>query len=288
MRIAFVGDVHGRIFHALAALSVLQEREGAPFDLIIQVGDLGYPDPARADEPSKRYLAVDPAEGDLARLMETDAARAERLRALRASFGVAIHFVRGNHEDFDWLRGLPIDAATSTAPAGPFDILRYVRDGTVLDLEGFRIAFLGGVEELPGDASIDASAYETLADLGPGAIDLLVTHEGPYGSSTGYHGDVHGSQLMSDLLASLRPRYHAFGHAHSMFGPSALEDTTCLGLDALVASALWHPEARGLKPGCMAVLDTLRGELRHVTDTWLAEFPTPFDFGTWAAPLLDG
>jgi Icc-related predicted phosphoesterase len=287
MRIAFAGDVHGRIFHALAALSMLRERDGAPFDLIVQVGDLGYPDPARADAASKRYLAVDPAEADLARLMEADGETAACVRDVGASLGGALHFVRGNHEDFDWLRGLRVDG-DGTARADPHDTLRYVPDGTLLDIDGFRIAFLGGVEELPGDASIDATAHEALAGLGAGAVDLLVTHEGPYGSSTGYHGDVHGSRLMSDLLAALRPRYHVFGHAHSTFGPTTVGATACLGLDALVASVLWHPEARGLKPGCLAVLDNSRGELRHVTEPWLAAFPTPFDFEAWARGRTDG
>lgn len=44
MLIGFVGDVHGRVFHAIAALATWQVRTGKRFDLLIQVGDLGaYP-----------------------------------------------------------------------------------------------------------------------------------------------------------------------------------------------------------------------------------------------------
>jgi len=284
--IAFVGDVHGRAFHALAALVTLQEQLETHFDFIVQVGDLGFPDPERADVFSKRYLEADPAEGDLTRLLVATGSRAEALRRMRGRLTGAMHFVRGNHEDVPWLNGLPVDAGARTAPADPFDLLRYVPDGSVLDISGLRMAFLGGVEELPGDAAIDRAAYGALLELGPGSIDLLVTHEGPYGSSRGYRGDVLGSQLMTDLVTRLRPAFHVFGHAHQRLGPERLGETAYLGVDALVASAIWQPDARGLKAGCLAVLDTETRELRHVDDGWLGAFPTPFDFDEWAEAVM--
>jgi Icc-related predicted phosphoesterase len=281
--IAFVGDVHGRMFHALAALVTLQERLAKGFDLVIQVGDLGFPDPARADEATKRYLAVDPSERDLGIFLNAAGAHAEALRAIRERLGQPLLFVRGNHEDFAWLAGLPVDTRTGTAPADPFDLLHYVPDGTVLDRGGVRIAFLGGVEELPGEPHIDAAAYDALLGLAPGSIDVLVSHEGPYGSGTRYGGETAGSPLMSRLLAHLEPRHHVFGHMHQLAGPRAFGPTTYLGLDGLVASALWHPEARGLKPGCLGVLDTATGKLTPITDAWLADFPTPLEFDRWCA-----
>ena len=47
------------------------------------------------------------------------------------------------------------------------------------------------------------------------------------------------------------------------------------------ASARWEPDARGLQPGCMGLLDTETSSLEPLTDDWLAEFPTPFDFAPW-------
>lgn len=286
MRIAFIGDMHGRAFHALAAVLTMEEQLETPFDLILQVGDFGYPDPARADAPTQRYLAVDPAEADLARLLAADGERAEALSHLRARLPGPIHFLRGNHEDFSWLQGLLAHPARGTAPADPFDLFHYVADGTVLDIGGLRIAFLGGVEELPGEAAIDVGAHQALLDRAAGAVDLLVTHEGPFGSSRGYHGDVHGSALVTRLIETLQPSYHVFGHAHQILGPGQIGRTTYLGVDGLVASPIWHPEASGLKPGCLATLDTATGELQHVTDEWLASFPTPFDFDAWAGAAL--
>lgn len=280
MLIAFLGDVHGRVFHAVAAFAELQERLGRQLDFLVQVGDMGaFPDPARMDEFTKRYLEVDPSEADFARLLQAGGERVAQVGRMRDRLGGAIHFVRGNHEDFDWLDGLPIDG--QTAQADSFDALRYVPDATVLDVGGVRIAWLGGVEELPGQPAIDREAYGALMELGPGAIDVLVTHQGPYGTTVGHYGNVQGSKLMTELVDRLQPRYHVAGHAHELCGPKAFGPTTYLGMASIVASARWQPDARGLQPGCLAVLDTETGELRPITDDWLAGFDAPFDFDAW-------
>lgn len=288
MLVAFIGDVHGMVFHAFAALATLQERVGRRFDLLIQVGDMGaYPDRARMDAASLRYLEADPSQGDFARLLRADGERAERLRCLRERFAGPIHFIRGNHEDFPWLQQLPVDTASATAAVDPFDLLRYVPDGTVLAFGDLRVAFLGG-EESGGsvdDGEIDAAAYGTLMHCEPGAIDLLVTHDAPYGLSTGYHGQTQGSRLITALVERVQPRFHVAGHYH-LNGPRSYGRTTFLCLSQLVDSPIWHPEARGLREGCMAVLDTKTGDLRPVTGSWLSAFPTPFDFDSWAEGIL--
>jgi hypothetical protein len=194
-----------------------------------------------------------------------------------------------NHEDFGWLASLPVDPASRTAQVDGFDIFRYVPDGTVLAAGGgVRLGFLGGVEEISGEPHIDRAAYDALMSLSPGSVDVLVTHEGPYGSSTGYRGDTHGSPLISDLLHHLRPSFHVAGHGHQLSGPRGYGATTYVGLDALVASRRRHPEARGLKPGCLAVLDTGARRLTPVTDEWLGDIETPFDFDTWCEMRLPG
>jgi hypothetical protein len=48
-----------------------------------------------------------------------------------------------------------------------------------------------------------------------------------------------------------------------------------------VVSPIWQPEARRLKAGCPAVLDTVTADLWPVTDAWLANFETPSDFASW-------
>ena len=286
MLIGFLGDVHGRVFDAIAALATWQERTDKRFDLLVQVGDLGaFPDPTRTDAATSRYLEADPAEADFSRLLRADGGLARGLRRATKQFAGPIHFLRGNQEDFVWLAQLPVDPATRTAPVDPFDLFRYVPDETVLEFDRVTLAFLGGVEEHSDARAIDRTSYQSLMDLGPGTVDVLVTHQGPYGSSMGFRGDVHGSHLMTRLVEHLRPAFHVAGHAHQLSGPTTIAHTTYLGLDGLVPSARWHPEEKGLKSGCLGVLDTETASLQPVTDSWLGEFETPIDFDAWSEGL---
>jgi len=287
MLIGFIGDLHGRVFHAIAAVATWQRRIGRRFDLVVQVGDLGAITRLdNLDPASDPYRAADPSAADLARLLTATGDIAHLLSDIARDLSRPIRFIRGNHDDLAWLASLPMDARTRTAPTDPFGIFQFVADGTVMEVEGLRVAFLGGVEEEEGEPHIDLLAYRSLMELGPGVIDLLVTHEGPYGSSIGYNGDTHSSPLISRLLDALRPAFHVAGHAHQLSGPRAFGSTTYLGLDGIVASPRWYPEARGLQPGSLATIDTSVGQLIPVLDPWLRSFPKPFDFASWAADFL--
>lgn len=287
MLIGFIGDVHGQVFHALAAVARWQEYAGRTFDLLFQVGDMGaFPDPSQMEAASLRYLATDPSQADFSRLLLMDGPQAEQLHALRRSLASPIYFIRGNHEDVAWLRHLPHDTTTGTAGVDPFDLFHYVPDGTAPQLKGLRIACLGGIETPEeGEAeesAIDQDAYQALLKRGTGKTDVLITHDAPYGVSVGYHGQVQGSRLITHLIERTQPTFHVAGHL-ALIGPRVYGSTTSLILEGLVASSLWNPQARGLEPGCLAILDTVAARLAPVTDPWLASFPTPFDADAWLA-----
>lgn len=282
MLIGFVGDLHGRVLHALALIVTWQKQNGRRFDMLIQVGDMGaFRDMSSLEQTANRHFALDPSQRDFVRLVQADAGLAEALSTLGGTIGTPVHFIRGNHEDFALLENLPRDSGSGPAAVDRFGLLRFVPDGTVMRFGKLRFAFLGGVDERNDAAGIDRGAYEALLALEPGSIDVLVTHQGPYGSSTGFRGDIHGSQMISQLIERIRPSFHVAGHAHVLSGPTRFGDTSYLGLDCIVASPLYHPEAQGLQPGCLAVLDTDHGDLRPITDDWLADFETPFDFERW-------
>ncbi|MAG37667.1 MAG: hypothetical protein CL878_15640 [Dehalococcoidia bacterium] len=288
MIIGFIGDVHGHVYEAIAAAVTWQMQTGKRFDLLLQVGDLGaFPDPAQMDAATSRYLAVDPAQLDFSHLLAATGVRAEYLLGIRKQLCSPIYFVRGNHEDFAWLAALPIAEETKTAPVDRFGLFRYVPDGTVLEFDEVRIACLGRVEKRTDSepAGIDRTAYETLLEMSPGSIDVLVTHQGPYGIGRGFRGQVQGSRLMTQLIEHLQPAFHLGGHLHHLNGPLTFGPTTYLGLNGLTPSARWHPEQTGLQPGCLAVLDTEAQTLSPVTDPWLSRFPTPVDFEAWAGGL---
>jgi hypothetical protein len=64
LKIGFVGDIHGRVFHTLAVLTEWQKIQNEKLDLIIQVGDLGaFPDPDEEMRYSK-FILEDPTELD--------------------------------------------------------------------------------------------------------------------------------------------------------------------------------------------------------------------------------
>lgn len=55
-----------------------------------------------------------------------------------------------------------------------------------------------------------------------GPIDLLISHSPPYGimDENGY-----GSKALLDLVLRLKPKIHAFGHAHGGYGKQQIGDT---------------------------------------------------------------
>ena len=271
MIIAFIGDVHGLVFHALALAATWQAKAGKRFDHLIQVGDMAaYPESDRADAAHKRFVALNPAQADFSRLLEAEGERASGLTTVRNELP-PIHFVRGNHEDFDFLNQLHVDESDGSAKVDPFDLIRYVPDATVMQLGGLRVAFLGGIE-------IDGKDDR--------AIDVLVTHEPPYGTSLGYRADNWGSKLIKTLIEETQPRFHVAGHVHHVSGPRRNGQTTSWTLSGLVASASWYPELNGFELGCLAVLDTDTGTLRPIADEWMPDFDTKtFDVDAWLKGL---
>jgi Icc-related predicted phosphoesterase len=255
--------LHGRVFHALGVVVRWQQESGKQLDLIVQVGDLGaWPDPARADEATKRFAQSDPGEFDFSRLLHLGEAERRALVALRQRLSTPVLFIAGNHEDEAWLEQLET-GHTPPILVDPVGLYQYVPDGTVLDVQACTIGFAGGED-------ISDEAYDGLVALGEG-LDILVTHDAPRGVSRGWSGDVQGSERLLRLIETMRPRYHVFGHLHRTIGPVQVANTTCVGLAQLVASVPSNP-SQIINPGSLGVLDTVRNEFHLVQDEWLAEF----------------
>ena len=72
MKIGFVGDIHGRVFHMLAVLAAWQQIEREKLDLIVQVGDFGaFPVPDEAMRAS-RFVMEDPTELDFSQYLHAE------------------------------------------------------------------------------------------------------------------------------------------------------------------------------------------------------------------------
>lgn len=278
MLIAFVGDVHGCVLHAMAALLRLERAEDHRPDAVVQVGDFGaFPGPDRLESVDREYVALSPAQGDVFRLLDPSPALASALRRFRRRLARPVIVVSGNHEDHDWLDEKHRESATDRVAIDDFGIFEHVADGSVLQLDGLAIAFLGRVDAPGARCHFDAVAMDALMALEPGAVDILVTHDGPYGLSTNWRGDVQGSKAITELIASLRPRLHVSGHYHHINGPRSYGPTTSYALANLVPPARRRhgPDAlnadQRVAPGSLGVLDTETWSFRYVTESWLGE-----------------
>ncbi|MBL7496574.1 metallophosphoesterase [Frankia sp. CNm7] len=276
MKIAFVGDVHGCVRHALGAAVLLQERRGIRLDAVIQVGDLGaYPSPERFDGASRRFARDNPAQDDFFRLLDPSPRFAEGVRGALGQVGPML-FVSGNHEDHDWLAGLHEAAGADVVPVDPGGACRHVACGSVLALAGQRVAFLGLIE-VAGKMDLDERAYTRLMGLEPGDVDVLVTHDGPYGMSRDWRGNVQGSAKLSRLIEHLQPWLHVSGHYHHVNGPRRYGRTTSYALHQLVRpkASRWDPASvnpeQRVTAGSVGLLDTDAGDFTYVHDDWLAD-----------------
>jgi Icc-related predicted phosphoesterase len=276
MKVAFIGDVHGHVRHMLGALVLLQQHRGLRLDAAIQVGDMGaYPTPERMDAPSRRFAAENPAEKDFFRLLDPSPEFASAVRGARELVPPVL-FASGNHEDFEWLAALHEARGAAVAPVDALDALRHVECGHIEIVAGQRIAFLGRVEE-PGYMDLDEAAYARLLATAPGTVDVLVTHDGPFGLCQDWRGATKGSPKLARLIEHLQPRLHVGGHYHHENGPRQYGRTTSYALAELVnpKTNRRRPEranpGQRVTPGSIALLDTDTYEAEYLHDEWLAE-----------------
>lgn len=271
MKIAFIGDIHGRVFHALAALAKWQKSNGKKFDLIIQAGDLGaypYPDESLLNN---RFVKNDTTELDFSRLISGGREVDEFASVIKSELTSPVYFIRGNHEDFQWLDSLA--GAGGFCDTDRYGLFRYIKDGTVGSFGDTTMAFLGGAEfGAKNGGELDRAALEKLMSLDK-RINILVTHETHHGIGFSYHGLTQGSRYITELVEHLKPEYHITAHYHHMIGPHDRYGTIHLGLNNLVLPLRGKP-GRNLRPGCIAVLDTETGNTGFVKESWLTEINT--------------
>lgn len=171
---------------------------------------------------------------------------------------VPVYWIKGNNEDFDFIATLR--GPDYEGPAG----LHHLPNGTVTTIHGIRVAALGGTfaptwfETAPGDlpfpaperrrahgpSTADKRRHYVRAEIEAlrqaGACDLLLTHEAPspyFVRRPGSRGMDAGKRTITELVASLRPRLHLFGH-HHRFAEMRVEGVPSVGLDRIADSYL--------------------------------------------------
>ena len=192
--------------------------------------------------------------------------------ALLADQSWPVLWIRGNHEDFDYLSRFHAPAAVD-----PWQRLIFLPDGQLFELAGVRVGAMGGIapqwhqgqkRRHSAPAGSDPRLiprqliHTTFVDTTP---DILLTHAGPKVA-----GVSSGSALLVTLSQRIRPAVHLFGHHHLSLGPlTGPGGSTLIGLDHLGFR-------RGsLQPRCWGILELSGARVRW---TWGDEFD-------WITPL---
>ena len=167
-----------------------------------------------------------------------------------------LHFIKGNNEDFD-----VIEAAAAGHP--PAATLHYLANGGPHTVGPWRVAALGGTyapswyhspaAALPrskgrksamgslklGKSRDDKRRHfvrdEVMVCKALPNIDLFLTHEAPRPFYPAGRRIDAGKTVLNDVLSSMKPRLHLFGHHHE-FTDSMRHDVRSIGLDVVTKS----------------------------------------------------
>ncbi len=233
---AVFGDVHGRVALMYTLAILWQEKTGARLSALLQVGDMGaFPNLSKLDDATRKHAKEDP---DELGFREFCFNTAEGEFYLGNQSAPTTYFVRGNHEDFDYLGEF-----TKPSAVDPWHKIWFIPDGHALDLstnhsnvtEMPRVAGFGGIpplqeKRLRGKAARERyrkakrSGYldprffsiTSLEKLSPRLekADILLTHAGPECQEL-----PDGSPFLRRLAERIKPKVHLFGHHHKVIGP---------------------------------------------------------------------
>jgi Icc-related predicted phosphoesterase len=273
MKILFVGDVHGRIYHLLTLARRIQTLENHQVACIVQVGDMGaFPSADRVDAATLSFAATDPSELDFVSFMNADPHTLSTLATLRKDLGTSVWFVRGDHEDHHWLDSLSeANPRIDLVPVDPLGIVNYIPDFRTVECCGLKIGFASGIEASPDQRSSRQSIPHGSFSTNGQALDILVTHHPPYGVSAGYKGQLQGSRYVTELIHATEPRFHFFGHLHQTLGPFRIGKTLSTGLSQLV-QPLRHNPQQDLLPGSLGLFDIEAESFLFLMDEWLSDY----------------
>jgi len=222
MILCAAGDIHGALDRLYEAVLAFENSLGVQFEWVLHVGDFGvWPDPDRVDRATRRH-------GDAG---DFPVWCAEGRAAPRPTL-----FIKGNHEDFDWLEA---QARREILPN-----LTYLRNGETFDAGGVTIGGVGGCHgpssygrrsrDLQGRARRHYTREDVDRLIGAGRVDVLLTHDAPAGVVFPRHrmGANWASNAagLDDLVRAVRPQVCFFGHHHIRVDGD-IEGVPCLGLN---------------------------------------------------------
>ncbi len=220
MNIAVFADIHGRILLAFKLCERWERETGEHINFILQAGDLGvFPELSRLDRATIKHTRNDPSE--LGFLHDFASYHSEVAAALSTTSFPMI-FVRGNHEDHEWLDELEQKAHEPVFSIDAYNRIFCLKTGIPYDLQsaGEKITILGiGRIGAPVGNKAQKPKYvqpfeqERLYSLGKFELDLLLTHDTALDFVTrGY-----GMEEIRLVLDAYKPPYHFHGHTEEPF-----------------------------------------------------------------------
>jgi predicted phosphodiesterase len=225
MILCAAGDIHGRMNLLYEDVLAFEVALGVRFDWVLQVGDFGvWPDLTRIDRATRKHDGP----GDFSAWM------AERRSVPRPTV-----FIKGNHEDFDWMDSQHVSEILPR--------LFYLRNGFATNIfQGstrIRVGGLGGCYG-PSDYERRSAAlqgrekrhytHDEIAKLrNAGPIDILLLHDAPKGvhfRDGSYRKWTSDAAGLDRLVASVKPQICFFGHHHVRVDAS-VGGVRCVGLN---------------------------------------------------------
>ena len=279
MNIAVFADLHGRLLLCFKLCARWERETGRKIDLILQAGDLGaYPDQSRLDRATIKHMRKDPTELGFSNDFVTT--RDDILKQLNLT-SCPMLFVRGNHEDHDWLDELEKQHDDVIFPVDVYQRVYCMKTGIPYTFrkgdESIRVLGIGRIGALPGDPDETKAKYiqpyelERLYSPKPMQCDILLTHD----VALDFIDINYGMEEIRLVLDSCEPIYHFHGHTEEPM--TTRTDPNGKTITVKMADLHWDKSTpqRSLESGGMGILrwkNSQDHDFAVVDESWFGEY----------------
>jgi Icc-related predicted phosphoesterase len=200
MKVLFAGDIHGNIQHLEWLYAHAHKNE---VNTIIACGDFGY----WVHLPfGKKFLA--------------------RCVSLAEANNIPLMWIDGNHENHDLLDDLRTQHGDTSPIPTPNEWVKWIPRGCRFDMNGYTFMGYGGAYSVDWkDRELGRSWWKQelispyhIDTLSEEEVDVLITHDAPYGVELTYKDDipvsVYQRELVLEIQQKVKPRFHVCGHHH--------------------------------------------------------------------------
>ena len=242
MRIPIFGDLHGNIEGMLGTLQYLQKKNKEIYWYVLQTGDFSFfPDVSQLDDATKKRWG-NPSERGVTDFLNSSHIYTSYFLTPRdyQRLECKIIFIRGNHEDQNYLKRQELVVPEGLISLDPFGVLFYLADGRAFSIQtgnnsDLIVAGYGGISKESRPRSYKRNQKISFCERGLdrllslNEIDVLMTHQGP-DSIAG------GAEMISTLCSFFKTKSHIHGHSHKSSGPTLIDRTKSYSLGRIPES----------------------------------------------------